>query len=472
MMLILSASAKRVDSISIKHVDSLLELSRSASVAMDTHKSVEYAAQALRNSRAVDYQFGLLRANYYIGQMLFYSGYFDESLRYLSQGEKLSIAREHPQILSQIFKVKGMIYISLELVDNSIKEFRKASAYAGQIIPESNSAYVLSQIYENMHHAFNSLNELDSAYFYLDKSRKYLEAIDESKVFPHLVNNYSSLGYYYFTIDDFVNSEKFYNKALDVAARNDYPYISRTQMYLGDLFYGQKLFDKAIFHYNTSLRNLEERRLESELPALYARFERVFESVGNSDSVVYYKDKRVVLENKLSNTKVSAAKDVFEILLEEELSQSNKKSKVIIIVIVVIVLIISLIISWFIIRRNRKQLTDIYERESLLLKTELNAASVELVQLAKDNDPTFIARFKELYPNLYRKLSVGYKELTSSDMQFCALVFLNFSTKDIADINFHTIRTVLTKRSRLRKKMNLDPNVDLYEFLHSLNNAT
>ena len=404
--------------------------------------------------------------------MLFYSGHFDESLRYLNQGEKLNIAREHPQILSQILKVKGMIYLSLELTNSSLKEFHKAASCARQIIPETERGYVLSQIYESMQHAFTRVNEQDSVYYYLNESRIHLEALDVTKVFPHLVNNYTSLGYYYFNVDDFANSEKFYIKALDVAISNQYPYISRTQMYLGDLFYGQKLFDKAIFHYNTSLRNLEERRLESELPALYARFERVFESVGNSDSVVYYKDKRVVLENKLSNTKVSAAKDVFEILLEEELSQSNKKSKVIIIVIVVIVLIISLIISWFIIRRNRKQLTDIYERESLLLKTELNAASVELVQLAKDNDPTFIARFKELYPNLYRKLSVGYKELTSSDMQFCALVFLNFSTKDIADINFHTIRTVLTKRSRLRKKMNLDPNVDLYEFLHSLNNAT
>lgn len=65
-----------------------------------------------------------------------------------------------------------------------------------------------------------------------------------------------------------------------------------------------------------------------------------------------------------------------------------------------------------------------------------------------------------------------HSNLTPAEQQFCALVFLNFSTKDIADINFHTIRTVLTKRSRLRKKMNLDPNVDLYEFLHSLNNAT
>lgn len=65
-----------------------------------------------------------------------------------------------------------------------------------------------------------------------------------------------------------------------------------------------------------------------------------------------------------------------------------------------------------------------------------------------------------------------HSNLTPAEQQLCALVFLNFSTKDIADINFHTIRTVLTKRSRLRKKMNLDPNVDLYEFLHSLNNAT
>ncbi len=467
LAMVLNVSAKPVDSIPIKHVDSLLELSRLASVDMDTYKSVEYAVDALRNSRAIDYQFGLLRSNHYIGQMLFYNGNFDESLKYLADGESLEIAKDNPQILSQILKVKGQIYYSLELIDNSVKEYRKAAKYAGKIQPKSASDYVLSQIYENIHHVFVKTNQPDSVYHYLNKSKLSLESLDEAKVFPHLVNNYTSLGYYYYSGDQYDNAEKYYNMALDMANKYNYCYVSRTHMYLGDVFHSKQLEDKALYHYGLSLDILQERRLENEIPALYSRLERSFENIGNFDSVAYYQNKRIQIENKLANTKVSAAKDVLNILLNEhDDNKGDPKNTSILYVVIALVLILSIVLASRYFKKEEK--ASSYGNVSVI-ETYNDEAISRLREGALRNEKTFMKDFEEVFPKLFDKLKGKYPDISTNDLHLCALTFLKFNTQEIADFSFITIRSVQTRRSRLRKKINLDSEIDLYHYLHKIN---
>lgn len=464
----LNVSAKPVDSIPIKHVDSLLELSRLASVDMDTYKSVEYAVDALRNSRAIDYQFGLLRSNHYIGQMLFYNGNFDESLKYLADGESLEIAKDNPQILSQILKVKGQIYYSLELIDNSVKEYRKAAKYAGKIQPKSASDYVLSQIYENIHHVFVKTNQPDSVYHYLNKSKLSLELLDEARVFPHLVNNYTSLGYYYYNLYQFENAEKYYNMALDIAHKYNYTYVSRTHMYLGDVFHNMQQEDKALHHYGLSLANLQQRRIENEIPALYSRFERSYMNIGNDDSVAYYQNKRVQIENKLANTKVSAAKDVLNILLNEHIDDNKGDSEItsILYVAIALVFILGIVLATRYFKNEGE--TKSYDNASGI-EMHNDEAIARLREAALRNEKTFMKDFAEAFPKLCNNLKRQFPDISSSDFHLCALTFLKFNTQEIADCSFVTTRSVQTRRSRLRKKINLNSEIDLYHYLYKIN---
>lgn len=94
----------------------------------------------------------------------------------------------------------------------------------------------------------------------------------------------------------------------------------------------------------------------------------------------------------------------------------------------------------------------------------------ELRDLAMKNDPVFLKHFMEAYPEFMRKLLEKHPELSKSELLLCAMIFLNFTSKEIAEYTYIQHRSVQTNRSRLRKKMELTPDVDLYQYIRSFEN--
>lgn len=119
-------------------------------------------------------------------------------------------------------------------------------------------------------------------------------------------------------------------------------------------------------------------------------------------------------------------------------------------------------------RQRRKHIYEEVEEENLHIKEQLNVAFDDVMALAKANDPAFLVRFQEVYPIFYSKLIDLHDGLTATDIKLCAMTYLNISTADIAKYTFVEIRTVQTRRSRLRKKINLAPDVDLFLYLQGL----
>ena len=59
----------------------------------------------------------------------------------------------------------------------------------------------------------------------------------------------------------------------------------------------------------------------------------------------------------------------------------------------------------------------------------------EVITIRKD-DPGFMFAFEKLYPDFSDKLLQIDSNLTKSEIEFCALLKLNLSTKKIARNNF------------------------------------
>ncbi|WP_373400021.1 hypothetical protein V8V91_10595 [Algoriphagus halophilus] len=77
----------------------------------------------------------------------------------------------------------------------------------------------------------------------------------------------------------------------------------------------------------------------------------------------------------------------------------------------------------------------------------------------------FEARFTAINQSFYENLQKKYPELTQTDLKICALVKLNFSSKEMASLLGISIESVHTSRYRLRKKFNIDRNENLGEFI-------
>jgi DNA-binding NarL/FixJ family response regulator len=108
------------------------------------------------------------------------------------------------------------------------------------------------------------------------------------------------------------------------------------------------------------------------------------------------------------------------------------------------------------------------EAENKELKQKVNTAFEEVVQLAKQNDPSFLTRFQEVYPEVYQKLISVNPKLVNTELVLCAMIWLNFSSKDIAQYTFVQPKTVQVKKHRLRKKLGIPAEEDIYQYLRKL----
>ncbi|MCX6280444.1 MAG: tetratricopeptide repeat protein [Bacteroidetes bacterium] len=73
--------------------------------------------------------------------------------------------------------------------------------------------------------------------------------------------------------------------------------------------------------------------------------------------------------------------------------------------------------------------------------------------------------FEEVHQSFDKNLSAAFPSLSPNDKKICALLKLGLSTKEIASITFRELRSVESARNRLRKKLGLDPDVNIQLFL-------
>lgn len=73
--------------------------------------------------------------------------------------------------------------------------------------------------------------------------------------------------------------------------------------------------------------------------------------------------------------------------------------------------------------------------------------------------------FDQVYSNFLKRLRENYPKLTPKDYRLCAYLRMNLSTKEIAPLMNISVRGVEIARYRLRKKLELDKQDNLIEFM-------
>jgi tetratricopeptide (TPR) repeat protein len=134
------------------------------------------------------------------------------------------------------------------------------------------------------------------------------------------------------------------------------------------------------------------------------------------------------------------------------------------------------------IENQRKELIDI-TMEKMELSNRLQAilekiedesenknVRREIISIKKQYEywEPLLNKFNEMNPDFQYKLKEKYPDLTRSELEFCTLVKLNLSFKEIASIMQISHSSVITKKYRLSKKLHLDSELDIYDFFKNL----
>jgi AraC family transcriptional regulator, chitin signaling transcriptional activator len=86
----------------------------------------------------------------------------------------------------------------------------------------------------------------------------------------------------------------------------------------------------------------------------------------------------------------------------------------------------------------------------------------------KIEDKTFEIQMDELHQEFFKKLKENFPDLSNNDLRMCAYLKIGLNSKEIAEILNIQPSSFYISRSRLRKKLNLKPDEDLYGFLNEV----
>jgi len=94
--------------------------------------------------------------------------------------------------------------------------------------------------------------------------------------------------------------------------------------------------------------------------------------------------------------------------------------------------------------------------------------SVKRILSEKRKDNLYADQFNAAYPGYLEYLTRTYSDLTTADLKLCTFLRMNLNTKEVAEIMGLSVRSVESRRYRLRKKLKLSKDSDLVSNLISL----
>jgi AraC family transcriptional regulator, chitin signaling transcriptional activator len=177
------------------------------------------------------------------------------------------------------------------------------------------------------------------------------------------------------------------------------------------------------------------------------------------------KEKRKVLELIIQRIKLEREKE--QIMKDKDLLEGDviQKSK-------------ELANYTMLLVKKRELLTDMHEELKELKDLVRNDASRQkLRDLIKrintnlqdeEHIKVFEANFERVHHEFFTELKAFFPDLTQKELRLCAFVRMNLTNKEIASILNISVRGVETARYRLRKRLSLNHEEDMAEFLEKL----
>lgn len=436
-------------------------------------ESIKKNMLLLKNSKQINYSKGIALG--YLNLSCYYSYIKDykKGLEYLKLAQKEEYVKNNLDFQINLKRQFGFNYYNMNLYDQAITEYKEIIALSDKI-GEDSKAFTKFSAYCDIGVAFKGKNQLDSCKWYLKKGITILR--NEKKL-----TSTSKAGLIFYSLglaevyitEKKIDSAEIYLKSIEEDSKkilgNNNFLLFKVKGLINE---NKKEYDSAVSNYQKAIPLTKSIKNATQLQWLYQALSGVYGKTGNKDSSEKYFQKYTAIKDSLYNAK----QPVFENTVQELVTQKENKIKAknkFLIYVIWIGAFGGIIFILLVIKRIRKKnkILNIKEQETQVLNQKLNLAFEEVVQLAKNNDPEFLTRFQEVYPEFFPNLLKIEPQLLHTELKFCALLFLNFSTKDIAAYTFVQPQSVQTRKNRLRKKLNISSDEDLYIWMKNVNNA-
>ena len=444
----------------------------------------------------------------------------DSQLKALKKAQSLEYSEE--KLAGFYLNIAG-VYMNTGKINKSIEYLEQAeSAYI-----KSNNQPNLMRVKANIANIQLRKKNYKAAIQKYQESAAYFKKVNDTYA---LAKMYNFIGQAYKRALDFNNAKIWYNKALKISEDTNKPILT-AMIYrdLGRVAGLEKNDDQAIYYYKKSLDVNLKANIKRGILDGYSLITKYYERNKDYKNALKYKKKFAIVKdsifNKESNDKINELHLKFETekkeaaiaLQEEEIKTLNAQAKndkltktLYGIGMFSFLTIAALLYFGFKLRMKKNKIErerqeEIFKREIEFKKKELTSQTLHLVQKntfiqelkdnlekikkspelfkvefrrlvmllkkesAEDKDwEVFKSYFSEVHNDFDNKIKAIAEDISEKEIRLASFLRMNLTTKEIASMLNVLPDSVLKSKYRLKKKLSLNKEQDLNEYLNAL----
>lgn len=419
-------------------------------------------------------------AYYYMARNLIFMGKYNESYVFIKKGEKEKAVKNDPFFKALFIELTSIYYSRLYMIP---QEMQQNKAALKLVDPNKNaeSKLFVSRIYMWIADCYTEMHQYDTAHVYIDKSIQLVEQIPENE-YLSLNRMFRKKAYSYFYKAQIYNREQkekfalpFIEKAYNQALHEQHTYIYPILEAYGDYYFLSKEYKTAISYYKNAIDN--KKKFLYPCADINLKISQCYKAIGD----VYNEKKflKISSEQRRYDEKI-ARKNIVQVaenLLNEEMERkkTDRNDNILIFTPLTLLVLLLLIYLFCIFKKKKNQIIedknnllqktrhDLISREKTItiLQKKVNESLSELIQMAKDNSPEFWTRFQTVFPDFTGKMLRIDPKFKISELTLSAYLYLGFTTKEISQYTFKSVKTIENNRHNFRKKIHIASSEDL-----------
>lgn len=439
----------------------------------DLDKALELFFESLRIFEKIENKRGISVAINGIGIIYHDQGNLEKAQDYFEQCYDISKERGDNVALEAAICNLASIFYKDDLFNKSIRYYLEALELNRE---HSGSKFWECTILSNLGDSYQNSGALDIAYEYFLRAKALANHLNDYEQITASKNN---LADYHFHIDDYDSCNYYALQSYDMAEKYHFPnYMMEAAELLHQSYAKQnntdKAYEYAIIHSQLKDEyNLEETirkttqielqyKVEKELQLQEIEFQRK-KSFQIILGIIFFSVFIIVIillitRNRMAIKNINLDKEK----TEHKLEMRNKE----------------LAINVMTLLKKNDMLTaiseELYDVKNKALKSETKDAINKIAKKIKKSSEgelwkEFELRFKEVHSDFYDNLLEKHPSISPGEQRLCALLRLNMSTKEIAELTGQSTQTLEKARYRIRKKLELsNSSVNLVTYLSSL----
>lgn len=471
----------------IKSIDSLIVIASDKNlVARSGNKEMlRICTEIYYQSKSIDYDRGTMSGIIGMAGAYIYEQNFEEALKNIPEGLALAEKSKDYLMWSKMYLIQGVVYAGLGYDKKSRESLNKSIYILDHFHVEKEKYFLKSAVYNTI--ATNLRNDPkaspDTIRFYFQKAYEESKKIEKKNSFRNQrVGSFAlNVAWAYIKQNKLAEAEKYMAEFEELMKEEKdkslfiYYYDSK-----GWIENKRKNYTKAIEYFNKSIQLIHEYKVFSqELKDTYYGISEAYLGLEDYKNQALYLSKVKKITDSISFVEKKVLNNTISI--QNNNLNETKDSKIYMYIIVVLFVIMAICIVHVLGRKQKAKAIkdnalsmgvekDLFLDEAPLMEKEKQPEKDvqilrDLIELVQSKDKSFHLKFSEAFPEFDQKLLQINPALTHSDLEYCALMKLKFETKEIAQYKNVTVNSVESKKYRLRKKLNIPTNIDIYTWM-------